>query len=114
MFKAFTQTWLCHVLPTKLGLLKQQQDVRQLVSSRITGITEQVTHGLKQICLFSLLSATLISRSGEKMSYQKELYLGLRLIVQVDLEGEINKATLAHLALEGSSLFVISIVDLEV
>ena len=38
----------------------------------------------------------------------------LRLIVQVDLEGEINKATLTHLALEGSSLFVISIVDLEV
>ena len=24
MFKAFTQTWLCHVLPTELGLLKQQ------------------------------------------------------------------------------------------
>ena len=38
----------------------------------------------------------------------------LRLIVQVDLEGEINKATVFHLALEGSSLFVVSIVDLEV
>ena len=63
MFKAFTQTWLCHVLPTELGLPNSSgRTVRQLVSSfqsetniitlfertRTTRITEQVTHGLKK------------------------------------------------------------------
>ena len=51
---------------------------------------------------------------GKTLTFTSTRIDSLRLVVQVDLVGEVDEAILTHLALQGSSIFIFSIVELEV